>query len=305
MSTPANITPGASDSRTFPQLPAGTHPFLWSVRRELWESRSVYLGPLLVAVLFFAGHLISLAFLPAKLRAGLDVAKQHDSLRAHFDVVAFAVMAISFVVALIYCLDALYGERRDRSILFWKSLPVSDATAVLAKASIPIVVIPVVTLAVIVVTHLLMLLAGSVVLLGSGIGAGMLWRNIPVLHMWWELFVHMVTGHGLWYAPFYGWLLLVSAWARRAPLLWATLPPAAVGFLEKIAFNTTYFGHLLEYRLTGGPQPGAAHAGMSMEAVTPFTLGQMLTSPGLWLGLALTAAFLWGAVWLRRQRGPN
>lgn len=305
MSTSANITPGASESRAIAQLPAVTHPFLWSVRREVWESRSVYLGPLVVAALFFAGHLVSLAFLPAKLRAGLDLSKQHESLHGHFDLVAFAVMAISFVVALIYCLDALYGERRDRSILFWKSLPVSDATAVLAKASIPIVFIPVVTVVIIVVTHVLMLLAGSVVLVGSGIGAGVLWRNVPVWHMWWGLFVHMVSGHGLWYAPFYGWLLLVSAWARRAPLLWATLPPAAVGFLEKIVFNTAYFGHLLEYRLTGGPQPSGAHSGMSMEAVTPFTLGQILSSPGLWIGLAITAAFLWGAVRLRRQRGPN
>ena len=60
-----------------------------------------------------------------------------------------------------YCLDALYGERRDRSILFWKSLPVSDLTTVLSKASIPIVVLPLLTFAVTVATQLIMLLSAA------------------------------------------------------------------------------------------------------------------------------------------------
>lgn len=304
MSTPANFAPATPEAPIAPQTLAANNPFVWSVRRELWENRSVYLGPLIVAAVFFLGHLASLAFLPGKLRAATEITQQQKILQSHLDFVAFAVMAISFLIALFYCLDALYGERRDRSILFWKSLPVSDTTAVLAKASIPIVVIPVITLGVIIATHILMLLADIVAIAASRVGGGMLW-HLPLLHIWWELFVHMVTGHGLWYAPFYGWLLLVSAWARRAPLLWATLPAAAVGFLEKIAFNTTYFGHMLEQRLTGGSQAAGPHQGMSMDAVTPYSLGQLFTSPGLWFGLALTAAMLWGAVWLRRQRGPN
>src|SRR5437773_915559 len=110
--------------------------------------------------------------------------------------------------------------------------------------------------------------------------------------------------HGLWYAPIYAWFLLVSAWARRAPLLWAVLPPLAVVSVEKIAFNTSHFAAIVQHRLVGGPSVSGPTTGMSMEAMTPFTLGELLSSPGLWIGFAVAAAFLAAAVKLRRDRGP-
>jgi ABC-2 type transport system permease protein len=119
------------------------------------------------------------------------------------------------------------------------------------------------------------------------------------------LFLHLVFGHGLWYAPFWGWLLLCSAWARRMPVLWATLPPLAVGLVEKIAFGTGHFGQWLVDRLSGGPGGAASeHGAMTMADVTPHSPAEVLVSPGFWLGLAVTAAFLVLAVRLRRSRGP-
>jgi ABC-2 type transport system permease protein len=207
-------------------------------------------------------------------------------------------------VAVFCCLDALYGERRDRSILFWKSLPVSDTMTVLSKAIIPIVVLPLLAFAITVATQFAMLLVSSAVLLASGMSGGMPWSHLPLFHMWSMLLLHLVAGHGLWFAPIYGWLLLVSAWARRAPFLWATLPLVAIGGVEKIAFNTSHLAAILEQRMTGGPADSVPATGMSIDAMTPFTLGQLLSSPGLWIGLLITAAFLAGAVRLRRYRGP-
>jgi ABC-2 type transport system permease protein len=107
------------------------------------------------------------------------------------------------------------------------------------------------------------------------------------------------------YAPFYGWLLLVSAWARRLPILWAALPPVALGVFEKIAFNTSYFGGWLMERLGGGSDRAAPAArSMSMDALTRPMPWQLLTSPDLWVGLLLTVGFLAIAVRLRRERGP-
>jgi ABC-2 type transport system permease protein len=111
-----------------------------------------------------------------------------------------------------------------------------------------------------------------------------------------------VTGHGLWYAPIYAYLLLISAWARRAPFLWAMLPLVAVGGAEKVAFNTSYLGAILGGRIAGGPAVDGA-AGMNMDAMTPFTLTQLVSSPSLWIGLFVAAAFLAGAIRLRRHRG--
>ena len=213
-------------------------------------------------------------------------------------------MGVTFFVALFYCLDALYGERRDRSILFWKSLPVSDTATVLSKASIPIVVVPLFGFALTVATQLVMFVLSSPVIQRSGVTAGTLRSQLSLFHQWHILFVHLVTGHGLWYAPIYAYLLLISAWARRAPFLWAMLPLLAVGGAEKLAFNTSYLAAILGVRIAGGPSVDLSHAGMNMDAMTPFTLIQSLSSPGLWIGLLVAGAFLAGAIRLRRHRGP-
>jgi ABC-2 type transport system permease protein len=123
--------------------------------------------------------------------------------------------------------------------------------------------------------------------------------------MWLGLFDHLVAFHGFWYAPIYCWLLLVSAWARRAPILWATLPLLAIGIVEKIAFNTSYFAALLQYRFAGGPEGDTFTATRaSMDPLTHLHPGQFLLSPGLWIGFAVAAAFLAAAVRLRRYRDP-
>jgi ABC-2 type transport system permease protein len=215
------------------------------------------------------------------------------------------MMITAMLVGALYCLDALYGERRDRSILFWKSLPVSDVTTVLAKASIPLVVLPLLAFAITVAMYLMMLLASSAVLLGNGLSAAPLWSQLSLFQMSLLLLYHLVTVHALWPAPFYGWLLMVSAWARRAAFLWAVLPVVVIIALEKIVFHTSYFAALLMYRLSGGGTEAiTAPDSMPMDPGTLLTPGRFLITPGLWFGLAVTAVFIAAAVRLRRNRGP-
>jgi ABC-2 type transport system permease protein len=280
--------------------------FYWSVRREVWENRSIYLAPLAVAGLIVVASLINSIHLPAKLHvSSLDPAEQHRILELPYTFAALLLMFSTMVVGVFYCLDAFQGERRDRSILFWKSLPVSDLTTVLAKASIPLLVLPLVTFAVTVFTHAIMLLLTSVRLLASGQSAAILWTQLSFFQMWGQLLYHLIAAHSLWWAPFWGWLLLVSAWARRAALLWATLPLLAIGMVEGIAFNTSHLAHLLGHRFMGGPESAAPPGNpMAMNSMTPATPAEYLASPGFWLGLAMCAAFLVAAVRLRRSRGP-
>jgi ABC-2 type transport system permease protein len=198
----------------------------------------------------------------------------------------------------------MHGERRDRSILFWKSLPVSDLTTVLSKASIPMLVLPLLTFAITVVTQWIMVLMSSAVLLGSGLSVATLWTQLSLSQMWLMLLYHLVTVHALWYAPIFGWLLLVSAWARRAAILWAALPLLAVALVEKIAFNTTHFGAMLASRMGGGAEAVTAPGSVPMDPMTHLTPEHFLSSAGLWIGLAMAAAFLAAAVRLRRSQGP-
>jgi ABC-2 type transport system permease protein len=150
-----------------------------------------------------------------------------------------------------------------------------------------------------------MLLLSTAVLLGSGLSVTTLWTHLPLWHMSLMLLYHLLAIHALWYAPIFGGLLLVSGWARRAPFLWAALPLLAIGVVEKIAFNTSHFAAMLGHRISGGPEGAASTVGgMSMDSLTQLTPGQFLISPGLWIGLAVTAVFLAAAVRLRRYREP-
>src|SRR6266403_788043 len=282
-------------------------PFYWSVRRELWENRSIYVAPILVAIVVLIGFLVSTIGLPERRREVLllDPAKARAAIEAPYDMAAIMLILTAFIVGVFYSLDALYGERRDRSILFWKSLPVSDLTTVLSKFAIPLIILPLLSFAIALVTQFVMLLLSSAVLLGSGLSVGTLWARMSFFHMSLMLLYHILTVHGLWYAPIYGWLLLVSAWAPRAPFVWAFLPPFVIWGVEKIAFRTSHFLGMLQYRLTG-PEPSTttARSGNLMEMMSALTPVQFFSTPGLWVGLAVAAIFLAAAVRLRRYREP-
>ena len=233
----------------------------------------------------------------------LDPAQPHDLLTTRYELSAALIMGTALIVGIFYSLDALYGERRDRSILFWKSLPVSDLTTVLSKLTIPLVILPLLSFTISLATQFIMLLLSSVILLGSGLNIAALWTEVSFFHVSFVLLYHLLTIHGLWYAPLYGWLLLVSAWAKRAPFIWAFLPPFVISGVEKIAFNTSRFLALLQYRLMG-PSDGMAPHSPPKDFMATLMPEHFFNTPGLWTGLALAVVFLAAAVRLRRYQGP-
>ena len=308
MNTQSNAVPELPVESTVTDRRYSTRPFYWSVRRELWENRSIYIAPLIVAAVQVFGFAISTIGLAERRRAVLllDPAQQRAAIETPYDLAAMMMIFTVFIVGVFYCLDALHGERRDRSILFWKSLPVSDLTTVLSKATIPLMVLPVISFAIVICVQVIMLLMTSVVLIFHGMSPATTWVAFPVFQNWLVLLYGLVA-IALWHLPIYGWLLLVSGWARRATFLWAVLPLLAIGILEKIAFNTSYFASMVKHRLLGFA-PGAfdfqAHTRSTIDSLAQLTPGKYLSTPGLWIGLFVAAAFLAGAVRLRRYRGP-
>jgi ABC-2 type transport system permease protein len=311
MSTPSTVDPEPSldGQGGSPAATSATRPLYWSVRRELWEHRSILLGPLVAAAFVWLGLSISLFTLPQRMRAvpALEPAKQHVAVVKPFSMAPAPIMLAAFLVGIFYALDALYAERRDRSILFWKSLPVSDITTVLSKASIPLVVLPLVAFVLSFVTVNVMLLLSTLVLLASGVGPTRLWAELRFFQ---EplIMLYGLAVHALWFAPIYGWLLLVSVWARRMPVLWAALPVFAIAVVEGIAFQTTHFLSLLGHRLTGAMAVAFAvdtqDGGGILDRLSQLTPLRFLGSAGLWIGLAAAAVFLGAAVRLRRSRDP-
>ena len=286
----------------------GFASFYWSVRREIWENRSIYLGLVVV------GGLVLFAFGIGLLRLGsnlpklmdFDPAKRSQVLAMPFSAVASIVLLASFLIGVFYCLEALHGERRDRSILFWKSLPVSDATSVLAKLSVPLLVLPAVSFVVVLLTQAIMLLMSVLTLTVHGMSAAPLRTELPLFRMAVTLAYGLVV-MALWHAPLYAWFLLVSGWAKKAVLLWAVIPPLAVCMVEKIAFHTDYCIHLLGWRFVGGillAFGGVHHGDNGFGPLSSLTPGLFLAGRGLWLGLLVAAALLYAAIHQRRERDP-
>jgi ABC-2 type transport system permease protein len=289
-----------------PAAVPATRALYWSVRRELWENRSIYIAPLAVAaVALFAFSISAVAGIwEEALR--LYPEQPSEAVAQPYDMVAALLMLTCIVVSVFYCLDALHGERRDRSILFWKSLPVSDLTTVLAKVSIPLVVLPLLTFAITVAVQGIMLLLSSFIVLGSGQSVAALWTKLSFFRMSLLLLYHLLTAHALWPLPIYCWLLLVSGWARRATFLWAALPLVAIAGVEQIMFHTWHFAALVGSRLIGAAPAFASTPDNMFPSgpMTHITAGTFLSSPGLWIGLVFAAVFLAAAVRLRRYQGP-
>src|SRR2546430_5977928 len=248
-----------------PDYSAKTRPFYWSVWRELWENRSIYIAPLIVATVVLFGFLVSTIGLPERRHAVLmlDPAKARAAIEAPYTMAAVMLILTAFIVGVFYCLDALYGERRDRSILFWKSLPVSDRTTLLSKATIPLVILPLVTFAVVVATQLVMLLWTSALLMTHGMSPASTWAHVALFRNSLVLLYGLVA-IALWHAPIFGWALLVSGWARRATFLCAVVPLLAIGFFEKITFGTSHFASMLKDRLMGFAPEAFAFNGHSI-----------------------------------------
>jgi ABC-2 type transport system permease protein len=277
----------------------------WSILRELWENRSIYLAPLAAAGVFLLGFLINMLTMRRAIHddGGLDPEQLRHVLGARYELSGALIMGTGLIVGIVYSLDALYGERRDRSILFWKSMPVSDVMTVLSKLAVPIAILPLLSFAITVATQFLMIVLSTAILAGSGVNIATIWTDTSFLQVSLVMLYHFLTVHGLWYAPLYGWLLLVSAWAPRAPYMWAFLPPFVICGVEKIAFNTSYLLSWLQYRLLG---PGSAMTPDHSHSEFMATLipQHFFSTPGLWTGLAIAAVFLAAAVRLRRYQGP-
>jgi len=310
MNSPSSTAGSPANSELQPpsSSAAVTRPFYWSVLRELWENHSIYIAPAIVAVVGLIGFLFSTAGLPERRQAVLLLGpeKARAGIEAPYDVVAMILIFTAFIVGVFYCLDALHGERRDRSVLFWKSLPVSDLATVLSKAIIPLAVLPLIVFAFVIATQLVMLLWTSGVLIAHGMSPASTWTTIPWIQNWLVL-VYGLVAIALWHAPIYGWALLISGCVRRATFLWAVLPPFAIAIFEKITFNTSYVSDLLKERVFGFA-PNAfdfgGHRGMAVDSFIQLTPGRYLITPGLWIGLIFAAGFVIAAVRLRRYRGP-
>jgi ABC-2 type transport system permease protein len=231
--------------------------------------------------------------------------KRQKLLTVIYAAVAAVMFLVMGVIGFFYSLDALYADRRDRSVLFWKSLPLSDTETVLSKFAMAAVLIPLAAAVAAVAGQLIVAAGGSVKLALAGGEAAMMWTP-QALGVAGLIAVAMACICALWYAPVAAYLLLASSWAPKSPFLWAVLPPVALSMLEKIAFGSAHVSDFLKFRLLAPFQALFRDEGVQSEAVraadAAARMTQLLVSPAMLVGLVATAALLAAAVWVRRYR---
>jgi ABC-2 type transport system permease protein len=268
-------------------------PLLWSVRRELWEHRWLWgvplaIGAIVVAV--FTG--IAVTHLP-RVGAGADAELRAlaTALAGIFDLASRMLLITGTIVALVYCAEALHGERRDRAILFWKTWPVGEGTAVAAKATVAMAVVPAVTLALLVAAQAI---AGAV-LRGWGIDLRAPLADPVAAAL-------EVVGATLWIAPVYAWTMVVSAWARRAVLLLASLPALLASVVEAMLRRDHTIARALISRGVGRHLPARLNVDLALGGEMSATPApELLRSPALWGGVVLAVLLLAVVARLRRR----
>jgi len=297
------------------------------VRRELWEHRSLYVVPAVLGLVLVMGAVTGQVTISGfgthvdmALLGATNIGANERGAGLSLLLAAFAGLFViaMWILTMFYSLDSLYAERKDKSILFWRSMPVTDAETVVSKLLTALVVIPIVTLAFIAVTELLVLLVTSIWVGMRGADAWhLIWAAVPLVDNWSATLV-VVLAVSLWLAPFVGWFLLVSAYTKRSPLLMAVLPIILLPMLERIIFGSALLSEAIYSRTSSIPifkgYDGfelfdnhslleAAKEGISL--VSLLDIGKFLSSSGLWVGLVVCGLFTTAAMYVRRFRGES
>jgi ABC-2 type transport system permease protein len=295
---------------------------LMLIRREFWENRSLWITPLVLAGVILVSAAFSgspvvdghggMHFGPAMNADALpstDPARRDGIYAGYIAVLTLVQLLVLGIVVFFYLLDSLLAERKDRSILFWKSLPISDSEVVLSKTATALVVAPAIVLAVSAITQILF---GAILWLrfhGSPLGGWVTGFN-PVV--WIQVqagFLALVPAVVVWYLPLAGYLLLVSVWARKNAFLWAVLPPAAVLLVEAMILQSHNFADFLGRRFVGAfmimELPDDDGRAMPSLGVFVSHVARVFTHAETWLGVLVAVGFIVAAIRIRRYRDDS
>jgi hypothetical protein len=292
------------------------------VRREVWENRSLWIAPLVVCGVI----LLVSAFGGIHVGHGNEFWVGWNSEPPHLNhvdvdpqklekiyagtLIGFAVVQLMTlgIVVFFYLLDSLLAERKDRSILFWKSLPISDTEVVSSKLITALVLAPIYVLVTTAFTQIafaaIWSLRGPQGLPGELLipWDGSVWMQVQLA------FVALVPAVVVWFLPLAGYLLLVSVWARKNAFLWAVLPPAGILLVENLLMDSHRFAEFLGRRFVGvfqvmdfhGPDSDGETLGVFVQHV-----GRVFANYETWLGVLVAGAFIVAVIRIRRYRDDS
>ena len=306
------------------------------IKREYWENKGAFrTTPIVIGGIYIVGMLMAIFTtvhfdndLYTFTEAVRLAADQSESLRSDvvYNGMLFSSELFTTVLAFVvffYLLGSLYDDRKDRSILFWKSLPASDTLTLASKLLTAMFLTPLIFWVIFVLTQMAMAVIGSIMVLSVGENPWELFLSVANPFKAWGFILLTYLAQSFWALPMYGWLMLVSSFAPRIPLLFAVLPPVVfavlqiwIKFLQTFTFKNTLFGVIGKWFANsplimsaddhGGDMGIAVSLGIPVtsdfdHAVTVANIFDRLFSVQMAVGLAIAAAFLAAALWLRHR----
>jgi ABC-2 type transport system permease protein len=307
--------------------------------REYWEHRGAFLKtPLIIGaitiVILLLGYFTTERF-DMKINSGQAIelgAKQLENIDPSDITMVFDWFMlftgsiyhfVLFIVIFFFLLGSLYDDRKDGSILFWKSLPVSDLQTVLSKLVTAVIVVPLIFTACLIISHLAIYLVLSLLFLFNGINPfTLLWPNIEFINNWGAFLIGCLA-QAAWAMPIYGWLLFASSYSKRRPFLLAVFAPLLAGFAwywynAIVEFNVLKIGVLktIGILMAKATTPFTSGLGFDFENVDfdPTeqtnlelirTMLNGLTSSNIYYGLLFAAVVIALAVYVRRYRNTT
>lgn len=314
--------------------------FTWLLKREYWEHRGGFYGaPFWVSTVMLALTLLGIILTEvvasrARVSTGIpwqqiasnlssgDYAHAGAGLDVAYVAIAALLCIVLFFVVFFYLLGALYDDRRDRSVLFWKSLPVSDRDTVLSKVTSALVVAPAMAMAVGIACMIgFLLILSMFVLFHGGNPFTLLWSPSNLLANA-GVAIAALPLYALWALPSVGWLLLCSVWARSKPFLWALAIPVFAGvfiswfdLMNAFDLNSGWFWKNVVAHLLGGVFPGTWMHVIDDGLLTRMpptshvavlrAMYSVLGAWQLWVGVVAGIAMIAASIRLRRWRDDN
>ena len=297
------------------------------IRREIWEHRAIYVTPIAIAVIVslvsLAGMVTVSAFdkeLNVALFSAANIAgdaERQAALTVFFLGTSWVFLFALAILITFYALDSLYAERKDKSILFWRSLPITDAETVVSKLLTAVFVLPLFTVVAIIATHLVNLVITTVwVMVKGGNAAHLVWGSVTLLDNWTAALV-VTLASAIWMSPLIGWFLFVSAFTRRSPLLMAFMPLIIIPIIEWIFFRSKLFATAVFGRGEMIPLFREMDLGRFFDEermkvneeivslLAHIDIGRFLLSPSVWTGVVVCGLFAIAAIYVRRYRDDS
>jgi ABC-2 type transport system permease protein len=297
------------------------------IKREIWEHRAIYVTPIAIAVVVslvsLAGMVtisafdkeVNMALFGASNIAG--DAEREAAMTVFFLGTSWVFLFGLAILTTFYTLDSLYAERKDKSILFWRSLPITDAETVVSKLLTAIFVLPLVTVAAIIATHIVnLVITTGWVMVRGGNAAHLIWGSVPLFDNWAAALIVTIAS-AIWMSPFIGWFLFVSAFTKRSPLLMAFMPLIIIPIVEWIFFRSKLFATAVFGR--GEMIPLFREMDFErffdedrmrvneeiVSLLAHIDVGRFLLSPSVWAGVVVCGLFATAAIYLRRYRDES